>query len=265
MIDSHIHIGQFYDIYTTSTELKDFLVSVGVDKCAISSTTICEENYTKVIDEIQTFISEFGAANVFPILWVTPKMLKTKALDLFLHCNIEWKCLKIHPQLHPKGWSVRGKNFRVLIELAREMHLPILVHTGADDCCHAGKYIKLINRNADINFILAHGRPLNETLSVLDECPNAYVDTAFMSVDSIVELCNRGFSSRVLWGSDVPIPLYFFRNSPSFDMREYYVSQIEDLKSRVSLADFELISEMNFSCVFHSLNHNNQCLTPNKL
>lgn len=251
MIDSHIHIGQFYDIYTTSTELKNFLDSVDVEKCAISSTTICEENYAKVIEEIQTFISEFGAANVFPILWVTPQMIKNNALNLFLNCGIVWRCLKIHPQLHPKGWPVRGKNFRVLIELARKMHLPILIHTGADDCCHAGKYLKLIKRNADINFILAHGRPLNEALEVLAACPNAYVDTAFMSVDSIVNICNSGFSEKVLWGSDVPIPIYFYSNNNSnFNMVDYYKDIVEYLKSNLSIEQFRNITNNNFKNLY---------------
>lgn len=251
MIDSHIHIGQFYDIYTTPIELKNFLGSVGVYKCAVSSTTICEENYAKVIGEIRSFIIEFGEANVFPILWITPQMIKNNALNLFLNCGIVWRCLKIHPQLHPKGWPVRGKNFRVLIELAREMHLPILIHTGADDCCHAGKYLKLIKRNADIKFILAHGRPLDEALEVLTACSNAYVDTAFMSVDSIVNICNSGFSKKVLWGSDVPIPIYFYsKNNPNFNMADYYKDIIGYLKSNLSTAQFRDITNNNFKNLF---------------
>lgn len=250
IVDSHIHLGQFYDIYTTPMELKNFLRSVGVVKCAISSTTICEENYEKVIGEIRTFLSMFGETNVSPVLWVTPQMIKHNVLDLFLDSGIGWRCLKIHPQLHPKGWPAQGKNFRFMLDLSRKMRLPILIHTGAEASCNAEKYLKLIKRNTDIKFILAHGRPLSETVKVLRECPNAFVDTAFMSTDSIVEFCRQGYASRVLWGSDVPIPLYFYGGDKSFDMGAYYISLLSDLKSRVPFEDYELITSENYKSVF---------------
>jgi len=51
-IDSHVHLGQFYNQYTSPTELRNFLDSVGVERFAASSTTICEGDYEKVIAEL---------------------------------------------------------------------------------------------------------------------------------------------------------------------------------------------------------------------
>ena len=42
--DSHIHVGQFRDIYTSPEELVSFLDKVGVEKFAVSSTSIWEED-----------------------------------------------------------------------------------------------------------------------------------------------------------------------------------------------------------------------------
>ena len=53
LFDSHIHFGQFYDLYTSSMELKRFLDSVGVERFAASSTTICEGDYDKVMDKLK--------------------------------------------------------------------------------------------------------------------------------------------------------------------------------------------------------------------
>ena len=50
--DSHIHVGQFRDVYTSPEELVAFLDDVGVDKFAVSSTSIWEEDYDKVLHEI---------------------------------------------------------------------------------------------------------------------------------------------------------------------------------------------------------------------
>ena len=54
--DSHIHVGQFRDIYTFPEELVSFLDKVGVEKFAVSSTSIWEEDYDKVLHEIQTLV-----------------------------------------------------------------------------------------------------------------------------------------------------------------------------------------------------------------
>lgn len=45
--DSHMHLGQYYDLYTTPKELDAFLEKVGIDAIAVSSTTTCEENFEK--------------------------------------------------------------------------------------------------------------------------------------------------------------------------------------------------------------------------
>ena len=104
--DSHIHIGQFREIYTSPNELVKFLDSVGVDNFAVSSTTIWEENYNKVIKEISELIRLAGA-RVFPILWISPLMLKNGGLNIFLQSGITWKCVKVHG-VHP--WKKQELN-----------------------------------------------------------------------------------------------------------------------------------------------------------
>ena len=61
LFDSHIHFGQFYDLYTSSMELKRFLDSVGVERFAASSTTSCEGDYDKVIAETRELADVCGS------------------------------------------------------------------------------------------------------------------------------------------------------------------------------------------------------------
>ena len=56
MIDSHIHVGQFNDLYIEPSAIHNLMAELNVDYYAVSSTTICEENYPKVIDELQELI-----------------------------------------------------------------------------------------------------------------------------------------------------------------------------------------------------------------
>ncbi len=87
LLDSHIHLGQFYGLYTSPTELRTFLDSVGVERFAASSTTICGGNYEKVIAEIKELVKICGERFI-PVLWIIPDMLKDGGLDRFMDANI---------------------------------------------------------------------------------------------------------------------------------------------------------------------------------
>lgn len=94
----------------------------------------------------------------------------------------------------------------------------------------------------DVRIILAHGRPIDECISVVKECPNVLADTAFMPVKNIVKLKDKGLISRVLWGSDYPVMRYFY-DIPS---EEYYIQRIEEVRQALTNEDFELITQKNF-------------------
>ena len=88
IIDAHIHLGQFYNQYTSPLELKEYLDSVGVKRFAASSTTICEGHYEKVIDEIRELKNVCGDS-LSPILWILPQMLKDGGLGMFMEPKLD--------------------------------------------------------------------------------------------------------------------------------------------------------------------------------
>ncbi len=243
LIDAHVHIGQYFDLYTTPTELSGFLDSVGVGCFAVSSTSICEGNYRKVLREMDELVQIVGE-RAFPVLWVIPQMLYDGGMEEFLQAGIEWKCIKINPSLSPLGeWSEEKGNLSRVIRWARKLDLPMLIHTGEMDGCYPSCFSEAIAANPDIRFILAHGRPLDETIDIMKKCCNAYVDTAFMPVGNIASLCSQGLEDRILWGTDYPIPKYFSRTE---DMQKYYDSLVESLRSTVTPRQFRKITELNF-------------------
>ena len=242
MFDSHLHIGQFRDIYTSPQQLVDYLDSVGVGGFAVSSTTICERDYEKVLSEMKE-ISRVGGKRVLPILWVLPEMLEEGIIDSFIESGINWRILKIHPQLSGVGCWYKTSHFsRQLISLARKMNLPVLIHTGEVDGCYPMQYYEIVRDNPDIVFILAHGRPLNQAISIINSFQNAWCDTAFMPITDIISLCDAGLADRVLWGTDYPITQYYYSNR---DMVEYYRSNLQALKNSTSEEDFNKITGLN--------------------
>lgn len=245
--DFHIHIGQFYDQYTSPLELKDFLESIEVECFAASSTSICEGDYEIVIDEIKE-LKKLCDKQMLPILWILPQMLKDGGLAIFLDSGIQWRCLKIHPQLHPTTWVNYSLELQQVVSLSSELKIPLLIHTGEREGCNPLLYEKAFVNNPNITFILAHGRPLQETIEMMKKYPNVWVDTAFMPTENIVMLCNEKLSDRVLWGTDYPIPRYYY---PNLDMKEYYLNLVHRLQDAVKPDDFEKITRTNFKILFN--------------
>lgn len=245
-LDSHTHFGQFCEQYTSPAELKNFLDSVGVERFAASSTTICEGNYEKVIAETKELV-EICGERFLPVLWIIPSMLKDGGLDKFMDSEIMWRCLKIHPQLHPEAWLFGTPEMRWVVSMASVLQIPLLIHTGEMECCYPKLYEKSIADFPNVTFILAHGRPINDTIELMKKYPNVWTDTAFMPIENIFKLCDEKLSERVLWGSDYPIPKYYY---PQHDMKTYYLGLIRQLKDYVNDDDFELITHKNFEKFF---------------
>lgn len=247
MIDSHIHVGQFNGIYTSPRDVLGFMDSTNVEEFAVSSTTTCEMDFSKVIAEM-TEIVRIAGNRVMPVLWVLPEIFEDDTIQQFLESGIKWRLLKIHPQISSVGsWSFESRFTKELVSVARMMRLPILIHTGEIYGCYPGQFRDTISANPDIRFILAHGRPLNQTMAILKDCPNAWCDTAFMPTENIVSLYQAGLTDKVLWGTDYPIPKYFY---PKQDMNQYYNSILSRLKDSVSAEAYNKITDLNSRRLF---------------
>ncbi len=237
MIDYHTHIGQFYDFYTSPSELIHTMDSVGVERFACSSTTICEGNYDKVLMEMSELQMSAGH-RLLPVLWIVPQMLQDDELQRFLDSDIRWRMLKIHPQLHPLEWKCGGDNLRKVLRLAKQMQVPLLIHTGEFAGCYPLLFERAIRYNPSVMFILAHGRPIDETITLLLRYPNVVTDTAFMPVEHIAELCRLGLSYRILWGTDIPIQRYYNHDESLVD---YCKNRLIELRNLISSKDYKTI------------------------
>ena len=252
MTDSHLHIGQYNNIYTSPDNLKKFLDCVGVDSFAVSSTTTCTKDYVKVMSEIKE-IKELCGDRAIPVLWILPQMFKNidKSLGILMDSGITWRCLKIHPQLHPDLWSKdNSPEMKWLIRISRTLQCPILIHSGQMPGCDPSLFTNVFKKNWDRIFIIAHGRPLSETINIMKNCDNVWVDTAFMSTEDIVALCKERLVDRILWGTDYPIPKYFY---PNCNMIDYYLNLVMELKKRTSESDFTKITQTNFERLFSKI------------
>lgn len=246
LIDSHIHVGQFTSFYISATNLSQLMSEIGVSRYAVSSTTICDEDYPKVLSEIQELI-QLDGEKVLPIMWITPEGLKGN-IAWFLESDIPWCCLKIHPELHPNAWQLYDEQLQEVIDIARELSVPLLIHTGNDQYCHAHKYEVLYQKNPDITFILAHGRPNIEAIRLAKQYDNVFIDSAFMPIHEMQTFLDNHISNKLLWGTDMCIPKHFF---PSEDMTEYYLNKLSAFKAISSQREFEQVTFRNAAKLFN--------------
>lgn len=225
IIDNHVHVGWYTDGYHSPRDVWYSELAAGVNGMVVSSTSTCAELYKVVVRELRELV-RLGGNRIFPILWLTPTMLKKKyALPYMLH-SIKWRGIKMHWEAHPE-WAHNDKLVKKALEVAREVGGPILIHTGCDATSHAGLFIDLISQHNDLIFVLAHGRPVDETMKVLELCPNTYVDTAFMPMSDLHTIIDKGYSSRVIFGTDTPINHVFYKELTTENFISNHIEQIK--------------------------------------
>lgn len=246
LIDTHVHVGQFNSHYYSPVFICRLMKRVGVDYFAISSTTQCGENYTKVLEELHQLISSAGE-RALPVMWITSEGIKGNIAYL-LESDIKWKCIKIHPSVQEIAWTQNRKHLNEVIDIAKELNIPLMIHTGVDGYCRSSLFREFVAENSDVTFILAHGRPLGDALALAQSYDNVFTDSAFMSLDEMQQFTDNGLSHKLLWGTDMPIPKYYH---PYKSMPIYYKRKLKAFRGQCTLKQFEQITYINAAKLFN--------------
>ena len=77
-----------------------------------------------------------------------------------------------------------------------------------------------------------------------------YVDTAFMPIDILTGFKKLGLCNKVLWGSDMCIPIYY---DNTINLYEYYIDKRKKLSLILNSTEYELITYKNAMHVFNIL------------
>lgn len=247
MTDSHIHIGQFHDTYYNPDEIIRIVMDSGMDSLIFSSTTSCVDDiaYTEVEKEITTLFSHipWSAEIVKPYLWYIPAYTAQSVTIEQAMENIPYKGIKLHPLAH--HWDLTDKKMlsilHSLFEYARQHNLPVLIHTGHSGVDAVDTFSVFFSAYPEVKIILAHCRPLDQTIAMLQKHENVYCDTAFVDEGSIRRIIESGFAPRIIFGSDFPITHYFRTNypqegeNPAVSLAEKYREDINQMRLYMSL------------------------------
>lgn len=239
MTDNHVHVGWYTDGYHSPMEVWKAEREAGIDEIVVSSTSSCAELYKLIVREMRELI-RIGGEHVHPLLWMTPRMFHSNcrwAIPYLLHSGIRWEGVKFHWKAHCE-WYNNTKLLHNALEVARWLNVPVLMHTGEFDECRASVFKEVCMLYNDLTFVLAHGRPLDETIDVLSSCSNTYVDTAFMPIADVKALVQNGFDGRMLFGTDAPINLLFYKDMTT---TEYIKDSLTSLQHELPLEAYNHI------------------------
>lgn len=239
LTDIHIHTGNFNGgLYFSPEEISLSMKALNVERYYFSSTSTGNLPFREVRREIESLV-EMSHGRAIPFLWVSPGMLR-HSRDLRPYFFRDFAGIKIHGL---QGWNPHGKEIRRAVSIAGDKNLPVMLHTGEHEICRAGAYMNLCREFGGVRIILAHGRPIDECISVMKECPNVFADTAFMPVNNIVRLRGEGLITRVLWGTDFPVMRYFYDTPPE----DYYRQKISETLNALGESDFSRITHGIFN------------------
>ena len=247
MTDYHVHIGQFEKAYYYADRVFSVLKKNGMDEVYFSTTSsciFCRENtddrfpeherrnapsasslYEAIRGEVKNALlcAKETGIKAHALYWVVPDfhfancgLTVKKAMEY-----VPYDGFKIHP--FAQRWNLKDERIAELAEeifdYAETNKKRIVIHTGDDDICSPRLFECFIASHKNVIVQLAHCRPKEQTIYMLQNYANIFCDSSMASKENIVEIARCGFESRILYGSDFPIT-HCRKVKPNYDPTE---------------------------------------------
>lgn len=240
IFDCHIHFGQFRESFYSSEMLVELMKEIEINKyfiMPISTTGIVDFKKDWVFAKK---IIELSKGKAIPALLISIDMINNSS-DLTAYDEMPFKYLKIHGFAH--DWHKHPVLLQNVFDCAKVRNLPIMFHTGGRKECEPLQYLKICQFNSEVKVVLAHGRPIDQTIKVMEQCSNVWADTAFMPTKDLVQLVEKGFEDRILFGTDHPIIESYKQET---DLVQYYNDLLKEISLAISPKVFKKITFINF-------------------
>lgn len=236
--DCHVHYGKFREDYYDPKLVVSLFGKLGIDKAGIMPTGLAGEvNFT--VD--QKIMDLLPAKTFVPYLWVSPEMADSDP-TFNIYNFLNYKVIKIHAYAR-MDWDKMPDKIRAVIQAAYFKGVPVMFHTGGWRGSNAIQFYKFCREYPEVTFILAHGKPISQTLTVLKGANNAYADSSFMPIESLKLICDSGLSDRILFGTDFPIMKTFW---PEIDLINWYKNNVIELVRIFGERNFMVWAHENF-------------------
>jgi len=208
IVDAHAHIGdcRVFDLFVTPAELIN-----SMDQCGVHAAIVMPFPGARDVKRIHDEIAELGQkypGRIFGMVNMNP------------HCPPEnyfaeaCRCIKqlgfVGLKLHTIGHAVNpiSQDARVVFQTARELSVPVMVHTGPGiPFALPTLLLPIAKEFFDVKIVVAHAGFIlftSEAYILANECRNVYLETSWLFPDDIRWLVSAVSAKRVMMGSDLP-------------------------------------------------------------
>ncbi|MGI6204127.1 MAG: amidohydrolase family protein [Anaerovoracaceae bacterium] len=218
-IDAHSHIGYFggwCDVGITPEEMIEQMDAYNIEKTVISTFPVDES--IKAVDKYPDRL--IGAA------WVDPESEEAESQIRDAVENHGFKAIKLHPLF--QAFRPNDECGYRIAELARELGVPVMVHTGHPPYSLPWSVAELAEDFPDVKFCLIHmghgnGIYIQSAVDMAKKHPNLYLETSGMPMHTkIRDAYENVGSDRIMFGMDLPF------HHPSVEIQKGLVSGLDD-------------------------------------
>ena len=269
IIDTHVHHGCMGPFYMPDEMVSEMISKYNIDHIILSNCLSCErdeelnllpKNFSSTqCDSLRQSLnfarSHPGRVSVMP--WIKPVTEGlTEYLIKLIEDNLDLvKGIKFHA--HNSKLRSDAKELEPYYELAAKYNFPVAIHTGGVNEAHVKYVLNAAKNHPDVNFILVHmglGTDNTEAIRCMDEVPNIYGDTTWVSIESTLEAIKRCGDDRIVFGTDSPIDgldTYAFNKAGERSLYQQYFNEFKDM---VSKETYEKIMYKNAIKLFNLTN-----------
>lgn len=218
-IDAHSHVGYFggwSNVAITADELVEQMDEYNVEKTIVSTFPIDES--IEAVDKYPDRL--IGAA------WINP--MDPEALETIRDAvvNHGFKAIKLHPLA--QSYLPNDECVFPVAELARELNIPLMIHTGHPPFSLPWSVAQLAELYPDVNIVMIHmghgnGMYVQSAIDMAKKYPNLYLETSGMPMHTkIKEAYQEVGADKVMWGLDAPF------HHPTVEIQRTIVSGLTD-------------------------------------
>ena len=208
IVDAHAHLGfdEIFDVDFTAAELlacqqQNEIAVTLVQPAAVHDLPTVQQYHDAIADLARRYPGHYyGIANPNPHL---PGDDYAREIRRCIN-ELGFRGIKIHPTAH--AVNPLGRHGRRVFEIAAEMHVPVIIHTGAGIPWSAPSLLaSAADSDPELPIILAHSGMMvlaGEAALLAEQHPNVYLECSWTGGFLVRAWVQAFGASRILFGSD---------------------------------------------------------------
>lgn len=228
-LDAHAHVGTFggwANVAITADELVKQMDTYEMEKTVLCSTGSHDNFRTK--EAMEAYPHRFWG-----LVYANPLEGEKSVQEIYdLVQNKGFSGIKLNPLRH--AYVADAECLDPIMEAARELHIPVFIHSGHAPFSLPWSIALLAERFPDVNIVMihmghGHGVYIDAALKMARRYSNLYLEMSGMPMNSkIKEAYKTVGSDRIFFGTDAPF------HHPTIEMQKVITSgltekEIEDV------------------------------------